>query len=189
MGVRTNLQLIKAARTRYPDAFIVYKPHPDVLSGNRAGVVGGDVSLFVDHIETTASVVSCIDACDVVVTMTSLSGFDALLRQKKVVVYGRPFYSGWGLTEDVLTIPRRSRKISLNEFVAISLLHYPIYWDPVLKGYTTCEAVLNRIIESLSLINENGHTTVKRSYFQQKKIWLKRKVRTFLWLAQERRIK
>src|SRR3546814_1186728 len=37
--VRTNIALLKAARAARPDAFIVYKPHPDVVSGNRTGKI------------------------------------------------------------------------------------------------------------------------------------------------------
>ncbi|KAG1427050.1 hypothetical protein G6F57_023278 [Rhizopus arrhizus] len=31
-GIRDNLSLLKAARQASPDAFVVYKPHPDVLT-------------------------------------------------------------------------------------------------------------------------------------------------------------
>ncbi len=41
-----------------------------------------------DHVETDLSVISCIEACDTLHTMTSLTGFDALLRDKRVVTYG-----------------------------------------------------------------------------------------------------
>lgn len=147
-GVCTNLGLLQAARTQFPGAFIVYKPHPDVVSGNRRGKLAVRAALeWADHVELQASVVSCIEACDVVVTMTSLTGFDALLRGKQVVVHGRPFYAGWGLTQDLLPVPRRSRQRSLDELVACAMLHYPLYWDPVLKGYTSCEAVLLQLLE------------------------------------------
>ncbi len=147
-GVHTNLGLVQAARLAFPSAFIVFKPHPDVSSGNRNGHVDkAQVLKHADYIELDASVVSCIEACDAVVTMTSLTGFDALLRGKHVLVHGRPFYAGWGLTEDVLPVPRRKRQLSIDELVAGALLHYPLYWDPLLKGYTTCEAVLLRLLE------------------------------------------
>lgn len=159
--VRTNIDLLKAARHAEPDAFIVYKPHPDVMSGNRAGKLAlEEAGKFADYIESHLSVVSCIDACDEVHTMTSLTGFDALLRCKRVVVYGQPFYAGWGLTEDVLktgaAFTRRQRKLTLDELVAGTLLRYPIYWDWDLKGYTSCEAVIRRIIEQRSLLESNG---------------------------------
>jgi capsular polysaccharide export protein len=160
-SVCTNLELLKAVRAARPDAFIVYKPHPDVLSLNRKGRVALDASKkYADHIEAGVSVVSCIDACDEVHTMTSLTGFDALLRGKKVVTYGQPFYAGWGLTEDravnATAFERRQRRLTLDELVAGALLHYPIYWDWDLKGYTTCEAVLHRIVEQRTALEANG---------------------------------
>ncbi|WP_407713315.1 capsular polysaccharide biosynthesis protein [Comamonas testosteroni] len=156
-GVCTNLGLIQAARAAFPEAFIVFKPHPDVSSGNRKGHVEPALALqHADYVELGASVVSCIEACDVVVTMTSLTGFDALLRNKQVVVHGRPFYAGWGLTQDRLPVPRRSHTLSLDELVAGALLHYPLYWDPVLRGYTSCEAVLRRLLEQRTALEQSG---------------------------------
>jgi capsular polysaccharide export protein len=159
--VRTNLGLLQAVRAARPDTYIVYKPHPDVLSGNRNGRVALQAARqWADHIEAGTSVVSCIEACDEVHTMTSLTGFDALLRGKPVVTYGQPFYAGWGLTEDraerATAFERRTRHLSLDELVAGALLHYPIYWDWDLKGYTTCEAVLHRIVEQRTALEANG---------------------------------
>lgn len=159
--VRTNLDLLKAAREARPDAFVVYKPHPDVMSGNRKGKLGLDrARAWADHIEFDLSVVSCIESCDEVHTMTSLTGFDALLRGKRVITYGQPFYAGWGLTVDRdvggAAIRRRSRRLTLDELVAGVLLRYPLYWDPVLKGYTRCEAVLHRIAEQRDALEKAG---------------------------------
>ncbi|WP_302554564.1 capsular polysaccharide biosynthesis protein [Comamonas kerstersii] len=156
-GVHTNLGLLQAARAQFPDAFIVYKPHPDVASGNRKGQLALQQAMhYADAVETQASVVSCVEACDVVVTMTSLTGFDALLRGKRVVVHGRPFYAGWGLTEDVLPVPRRLRTRSLDELVYCALIAYPLYWDPVLKGYTSCEAVLEQLRQRRDALASSG---------------------------------
>ncbi len=162
--ISTNLDLLKAARQADPDAFIVYKPHPDVMSKNRKGRMALDeAGQFADHIETHLGIVSCIEASDQLHTMTSLSGFDALLRGKRVVVYGRPFYAGWGLTDDQLSIPRRERKLLIDELVAGALLQYPIYWDWELKGYTTCEAVLNRIVEQRDELVKKGELNKLRA--------------------------
>lgn len=156
-GVHTNLGLLQAARAQFPNAFIVYKPHPDVASGNRKGRLALQQAMhYADAVETQASVVSCVEACDVVVTMTSLTGFDALLRGKRVVVHGRPFYAGWGLTEDVLPVPRRLRQRSLDELVFCALIAYPLYWDPVLKGYTSCEAVLEQLRQQRDALVQSG---------------------------------
>lgn len=187
-SVRTNLDLLAAVRAARPDAYIVYKPHPDVLSRNRKGRVALAAAYqYADHVESGVSVVSCIEACDEVHTMTSLSGFDALLRGKKVVTYGQPFYAGWGLTEDraenATAFARRNRLLTLDELVAGALLHYPIYWDWDLKGYTTCEAVLNRIVEQRAALEANGGLHKLRVGFVRRQMrkakvllesWLKR---------------
>lgn len=188
--VKTNLGLLQAARQAHPDAFIVYKPHPDVMSGNRIGKLAlQQARLFADHVETRLSVVSCIEACDEVHTMTSLTGFDALLRGKHVVVYGQPFYAGWGLTEDRvrdgIAFARRQRRLSLDELVAGTLLHYPIYWDWELKGYTRCEAVLQRIIETRTRLEANGGLDKLRAGWARRQ-WRKLQVLALAWLGQNR---
>lgn len=160
-GVSTNLALLERARAAHPGGFIVYKPHPDVVSGNRAGALAlADAVRYADLIEAHHSVISCIAACDVVHTMTSLTGFDALLRGKHVVVYGQPFYAGWGLTNDVAprgaAFARRQRRLTLDELVAGVMLRYPLYWDWDLHGYTSCEAVLNTLLSQRIALEGNG---------------------------------
>ena len=183
--VRTNLGLLQAARRACPDAYIVYKPHPDVMSGNRiGGLAMAAVGEFADHIEAQLSVVSCIDACDEVHTMTSLTGFDALLRGKHVVVYGQPFYAGWGLTRDVVgtgvALARRGRTLTLDELVAGALLRYPFYWDWELNGYATCETVLRRIVERRQALEAKGGLERLRSGFFRRQ-WRKARVLTQAW--------
>lgn len=129
--VRTNLGLLEAARAAHPDAFIVYKPHPDAEAGNRPGGVSeARVLAFADAIARDAGIEACLKAVDGLATMTSLAGFEALLRGKPVWTFGRPFYAGWGLTEDALPCPRRTRRLSLDELVAGALILYPLYVHP-----------------------------------------------------------
>ena len=164
MGIRTNLGLLQAVREAHPEAFIVYKPHPDVISGNRRGrIEKSELLRHADVVETHSSVVSCIEASDAVHTMTSMSGFEALLRDKPVVVYGRPFYAGWGLTKDKLAFERRTRRLTLDELVAGALLRYPLYWDWELKGFTTCEAILLRLIEERDSLAASGDLAKMKS--------------------------
>jgi capsular polysaccharide export protein len=177
--VSDNLSLLKAARKTCPDALLVYKPHPDVVVRNRKGRVHrNDALRYADVIETEVSIVSCIEACDELHTMTSLSGFDALLRRKSVFVYGKPFYAGWGLTTDCIQIPRRTRPLDLDELVAGTMLYYPFYWDWTLNGYTTCEAAILQIIRTRDRLTANRClTSVRKTYFQRQihklKLWAK----------------
>ncbi|AKQ61662.1 capsular polysaccharide biosynthesis protein [Bordetella hinzii] len=147
--VATNLALLREARMAEPQAYIVYKPHPDVMVKNRAGRVRlEEAAQWADRVETRCSVVSCIEAADAVHTMTSLSGFEALLRGKSVTVYGAPFYAGWGLTRDLQPLPRRKRRLQLDELVAGALLHYPLYWDWTFQGYTRCESAIGQLAQA-----------------------------------------
>ncbi|CUI66571.1 capsular polysaccharide biosynthesis protein [Achromobacter kerstersii] len=176
---RDNLTLLEATRRACPDAFIVYKPHPDVMVRNRAGRVHREDALrYADAIETKVSIVGCIEAADELHTMTSLSGFDALLRGKRVVVHGKPFYAGWGLTEDREMLPRRDRTLTLDELVAGAVLHYPLYWDWTLNGFTTGEAAIRQLASKRNrLVSENRLASVQKTHLQRQlhklRLWAK----------------
>ena len=123
-----NLELLKAARTARPDAFIVYKTHPDVEAGLRPGAIDHEeVRRYADAIAHKASIASLLDRCQEVHSLTSLSGFEALMRGLVVETYGLPFYAGWGLTEDRESCGRRRRRLTLDQLVAGALLLYPRY--------------------------------------------------------------
>ncbi|NWJ76801.1 capsular polysaccharide biosynthesis protein, partial [Campylobacter jejuni] len=122
----STLDLLKEVRSKNQDAYIIFKPHPDVLSGNRVGLKDETLILeFCDEIVKDCSIDSAIKIADEIHTITSTSGFDALLRAKKVFTYGMPFYAGWGLTKDKHKCKRRTRKLSLEELVAGALIIYP----------------------------------------------------------------
>jgi len=123
---------------KLPDAWIRYKPHPDVVAGNRTGAIDERVlQEKANAVDADASIIDCIEACDELHTMTSLSGFEALIRGKRVVTYGAPFYAGWGLSEDHQPIARRTRRRTLDELVYLSLIAYPRYVDIETGEFTT----------------------------------------------------
>ena len=90
---------------------------------------------------STAALLADIDELH---TLTSLAGFEALLRRRRVVVYGRPFYAGWGLTVD-MTGAGRGRRLALEQLVAGALILYPRYLDPVTRLPCPPEIILERL--------------------------------------------
>lgn len=143
---KINLELLKAARADFPRAFIVYKPHPDVATGLRPGRIDfATIARYADATIADADIIDLIEATDRIVTLSSLSGFEALLRGKPVTVHGLPFYAGWGLTDDMTRIPRRTRRLSLDRLVAVTLLRYCRYVDPVTLVVTTPEAMIEQL--------------------------------------------
>ncbi len=144
-AIRTNLDLLAAVRSANRDAFILYKPHPDVVAGHRKGAVpDGAARRFADAVVTDRSTAALLAFVDELHTITSLTGFEALLRGRRVVVYGRPFYAGWGLTIDRLPFDR-GRRLTLEELVAGALILYPRYIDPLTRLPCGPEVVIERL--------------------------------------------
>ncbi|AXF22174.1 capsular biosynthesis protein [Burkholderia pyrrocinia] len=147
-NISTIEDLVNQVRLQRPDAFIVYKPHPDVLSGNRLGVVEANGNA--DIVDTESDLASLIEISDEVHTLSSLSGFEALIRGKQVHTYGLPFYAGWGLTHDRLAQPWRDRRLTLDMLTAGVLIRYPVYWDWTWGIFTTPESVVSKMTASAS---------------------------------------
>ncbi|WP_144671896.1 capsular polysaccharide biosynthesis protein [Campylobacter jejuni] len=165
----STLDLLKEVRAKNQDAYIIFKPHPDVLSGNRVGLKDETLILeFCDEIVKDCSIDSAIKIADEIHTITSTSGFDALLRAKKVFTYGMPFYAGWGLTKDKHKCERRTRKLSLEELVAGALITYPRYINPKTKTLCEIEVCLDIMLN------------LQKAYFSKKYIKLAIDFKTFM---------
>jgi len=127
-GLRTNLELLQAVRAVEPDAWIVYKPHPDVVAGlRREGSPQADLRLWCDALLPEGCMDQLYQEVDAIHVLTSLAGFEALLRGVEVHTWGMPFFAGWGLTHDRLACPRRGRQLQLDDLVYGALVAYPRY--------------------------------------------------------------
>ena len=128
--IRTNQALLAAARARFPNARLLYRPHPDVVAGLRDGRIGAEEA---DAIDAGGSLEALWPQLERVVTMTSTTGFEALLRSVPVSVFGWPFYAGWGLTDDrgpKTAMLRRGISVSLDGLVHAALIEAPMYRHP-----------------------------------------------------------
>ena len=96
------------------------------------------------------------ETIDEVYTITSLSGFEALMRGKKVTTLGCPFYSGWGLTNDCQINVRRRRILSLEEVFAASYILYPSYFNAFLPVCSSIEDALDYIGAGIVGVNKRS---------------------------------
>lgn len=145
-AVRTNAALLKAARAAHPGAVILYKPHPDVEAGLRDG--GSGANDMADLVLHDADPIALLAQVDEVWTMTSLLGFEALLRGVPVTTLGAPFYAGWGLTTDLGDVPpRRRAEVTLEGLVHAALIDYPRYFDPKTGLACPVEVVVDRLAQ------------------------------------------
>ncbi len=133
------------------DAYVVYKPHPDVAQAGRQGHVPEPEALkLADRVVTDCDIFDCISQCDELHVMTSQAGFEALLQNKAVHCWGMPFYAGWGLTHDHMAGSgidrRRQSHRTVAELVYLALCEYPRYVHWQTRRFTTPE----RIVAELS---------------------------------------
>lgn len=146
-NICTNMGLLKAVRAANPDAYIVYKPHPDVIAGLRAkGRDEDEARHWCNEVVTSGHMGEMLSLVDEVHVLTSLAGFEALLRGKPVTCYGQPFYAGWGLTTDIVRLRRRKRKLVLEELIAGALILYPTYISRNTGCLTTPEQALDELL-------------------------------------------
>lgn len=143
-AVRTNRGLLEAVRRANPDAQVIYKPHPDVEAGLRDGRT--DTQGLADLVLAHADAAAVLRDVDEVWTMTSLMGFEALLRGLPVTTLGAPFYAGWGLTRDLGDVPpRRRAEPGLEGLVHATLIDYPRYRDPKTGLPCPVEVIVTRL--------------------------------------------
>ena len=87
----TLLDVVNRAIAENPDAQVIVKPHPMTLDD--PSIVSTLTELDCLILTQSIHLVDALETVDHVYTITSLGGFEALLRGKKVTVLGRPFYN------------------------------------------------------------------------------------------------
>lgn len=107
----TLLDVVNKAIKENPDAQIIVKPHPMTLDDPSVVIALTELDCLI--LNQSIHLVDALKTVDHVYTITSLGGFEALLRGKKVTVLGRPFYYGWGLTnkENDIKVKRQQYEI------------------------------------------------------------------------------
>lgn len=164
-GVAGNAAFLARVRAEEPDAYILYRPHPDVAAGLRRGRIPDPVKAgVVDRVVAGGSLLALVECAQGVHVLSSLTGFEALLRDREVTVHGQPFYAGWGLTRDLAPpIARRGRPLSLDALVAGALILAPRYRDPVTLLPCPPEVLVSRLIAGQGR-EETALTGIRRAY-------------------------
>lgn len=145
--IQSNAELLRRARAANPDATILWKPHPDVEAGLRKGAVSNP-GQWADILLDNVNIGTVLPQVQEVWTMTSLTGFEALLRGCRVTTLGAPFYAGWGLTQDIGPVPARRLGGHRPDLAALAhavLIDYPRYLDPVTGDPCPIEVVIDRL--------------------------------------------
>ena len=128
----TFAAMLQAARDDHPGRRIVVKAHPETAGGHRPGHIAEGPGLSRDARPVTPATLFRHAAA--VYTVSSQLGFEAILHGHRPVVFGQPFYAGWGLTEDralsAATRARRTRRLTAAQLFDGAMRAYPVWHDP-----------------------------------------------------------
>jgi capsular polysaccharide export protein len=156
-GARQFPLMLAAAMAEHPGVRIVIRAHPETTAGLRPGHygpadAGGRVTLLTDPVAPQ----TLLEGAVAVYTLSSQMGFDAILAGHRPVVFGRPFYAGWGLTEDRAgPIPRRGRRLTRVQLFAAAMILAPVWYDPCRDRLCRFEAALEQIEAEVRAFRED----------------------------------
>ena len=109
----TFREMLLIAREEHPRTRIVVKTHPETAAGHRAGHYGAADAVHGASLETRPlSPAALLAGAVAVYTVSSQLGFEAILHGHRPVVFGQPFYAGWGLSDDRAPVDRRQRTLT-----------------------------------------------------------------------------
>ena len=128
--VKTNIELVKKARKENKGKRILFRPHPDIFSKDKKTELDA-IKNIAEVLDPSYSLYDSFYLASTVYVISSLSGFEALIHGKKVVVFGTPFYSNWGLTDDRVKIERRTAKLDIATLFKVVYDIYPKYLHPI----------------------------------------------------------
>ncbi|WP_342078667.1 capsular polysaccharide biosynthesis protein [Yoonia sp. SS1-5] len=124
-------EMLYYAQTEHPGAPILIKTHPETTAGHREGYFGpDDATARISLSDAPLSPWALFEGAIAVYTVSSQMGFEAILAGHKPVVFGQPFYIGWGLTDDRKPLQRRQRRLTRAQLFAAAMILYPTWYDP-----------------------------------------------------------
>jgi capsular polysaccharide export protein len=130
-GASTFREMLVFAQEEHPSARIVIRAHPETTLGHRPGYYNdGHAHGLVSLLTAPVSPWALLDGATAVYTVSSQLGFEAILAGHRPRVFGQPFYSGWGLTQDENPVARRERKLTRAQLFAAAMILAPTWYDP-----------------------------------------------------------
>lgn len=146
-GVEGSLEAMTLAACAENRGASVYLRHdPDVPADQRPTFeryVHRNLSVVADEVPLPF----LLDGCDTVYTLSSEIGFEALVRGKRVVTFGQPFYAGWGLTEDRNPVGRRTASRTIEEIFHAVCIELSVYVDPSTGTLVEMERMLDLVAD------------------------------------------
>lgn len=137
---QTFATMLAAAQAEHPDKLILIKGHPRGIHGHFAP---GDAT----QLAQGYNIYDVLARSAAVYTVSSLVGFEAIVVGHRPVIFGQPFYAGWGLSDDRNPVARRTARLTREALFARAFLDYPHWFDPAVGRRVAAEDAINALIE------------------------------------------
>lgn len=149
-------EMLQAAVDENPGCDIIVKTHPDslVANGKKGYYSKVKENDRVYKITYPINPYSIIEAVKKVYVATSTFGFEALMAGKDVSVFGIPWYSGWGITDDRQTCTRRNQKRSLEDLFHAFYIQYTHYANPFTNTPCSIQEAIDAICKMRNAMSD-----------------------------------
>lgn len=139
-------EMMLAAIEDNPGRKIYFKRHPDSIHKSFNSYRNRDIR-EIEVLPDDVQIDHVLNRCERIYTVSSQVGFEGLLKGKHVVCFGVPFYSGWGLTDDRVFVPRRNKKRKIEEVFHQICIKQSVYFNPYTGRIITLEELLKLILK------------------------------------------
>lgn len=151
-------EMLYYAQEENPGARIVIKTHPETAQGFRPGYFDAtDATGLISLCDAPVSPWALLDGAVKVYAVSSHLGFEAILAGHRPRLFGRPFYAGWGLSDDLHPLPRRGRPLSRAQLFAAAMILYPVWYDPYRDTLCQLEEVIDTMEAQARAWREDRH--------------------------------
>ncbi|MCB5198557.1 capsular polysaccharide biosynthesis protein [Loktanella sp. TSTF-M6] len=154
----TFREMLFYAQTEHPAARIVIKTHPETAQGHRDGYfTAADQTDRITLLDSPLCPHALMQGAIAVYTVSSHMGFEAIMAGHRPVVFGQPFYIGWGLTDDRAPLDRRQRRLTRAQLFAGAMILYPLWFDPYRDRLCQIEDVIDALAAQARAWREDRH--------------------------------
>ncbi|TJZ89753.1 capsular polysaccharide biosynthesis protein [Paracoccus gahaiensis] len=158
------LRMLEAARDEHPGRPILIRSHPETAAGLRPGHLTpadlGPGDMFSD---SPVSPWRLVEGAEAVYAVSSQLGYEALLAGHRPRLFGRPFYAGWGLSDDEAPLPPGRRGTATREALfSASHITGPVWYDPCRDRLTDLDGALDQLEAETRVFRQDrdGHVAL-----------------------------
>ena len=169
--------MLRTAKEDHPNHRIVIKTHPETQAGLRRGYFSQNhcrdpnIHLY----QKNCSPWVLLDGAIAVYTLSSQFGFEAILHGHQPLIFGQPFYAGWGLSKDIAPPPRRNRKLNAEQLFMATMMIYSKWYDP----YRDQLCSLERALDTFEAITRSWREDHKGWQAHKIRMWKRKPMRQF----------